>query len=77
MGCSPKDFIKKKKKKNAAIPAVVLLQAVKVRVLAVRIVTIIENKVGIPVETVLPVFRRADGASVRLSVFHITVSGSY
>lgn len=59
------------------VPAVVILQSIKVWEYAVRIIPIGHNKVGIPVQTLDPVVCRTGGAPVRLPVAHVTVVGCY
>lgn len=60
-----------------AIPAVVILQSIKVWVQAMWILPICQNKVGIPVQTLLPIVCHADSTSVCLPVSQVTVTGSY
>lgn len=66
-----------KQRVYVAIPAVVILQSIKVWVQAVRILPICQNKVGIPVQTLLPVVCHAYSTSVCLPVSQVTVTGSY
>lgn len=62
---------------KSAIPAVVILQAIKVWVQGLWIRRICQNKVGIPVQTLLPVVCHAYSTSVCLPVSQVTVTGSY
>lgn len=77
ISCRSKILLKSETSQYVNIPAVVILQSLKVWVHDERILRVWQNKVGIPVQTLLPVLCRADSTPVRPPISQVTVIGSY